>query len=244
MPSGYAASVQALVSQTADFAYVSSLPYLLAKRDGGATLLLAEQRADTKGAYRTEYDSVFVVRKDSPFKTWEQVLKSVKDVRLVFTSTTSTSGYVFASRRLVHDGVLKSGQNPREVFKSVSFAGSYTRALEELLADRGDIAAVSYYAVEGPKSAKYLPQGQLDKLRVIARNPGVPTHVIAVRKGLSEQLVAKVKQALLDMSAKKPELLKDVYGTSRLVEVDPQGHVAATIEAVEFLGLPLKGFVH
>ena len=62
VPSNYSASVQALVSKKADFAYTSSLPFLLAKRDAGAQLILAEERPDSTGKLRTDYDSVFVVR--------------------------------------------------------------------------------------------------------------------------------------------------------------------------------------
>src|SRR5690606_10991380 len=69
IPTDYSASIQALVSKKADFAYTSSLPFLLARRDGGASILLAEQRKDVAGKLRTEYDSVFVVRKDSQLKS-------------------------------------------------------------------------------------------------------------------------------------------------------------------------------
>src|SRR5690606_30044433 len=37
VPGDYSASVQALVGKKADFAYVSAIPFLLARRDGGAT---------------------------------------------------------------------------------------------------------------------------------------------------------------------------------------------------------------
>src|SRR5687767_7716808 len=69
VPGDYSASVQALVSKKADFAYVSAMPFLLARRDGDAHILLAEQRTDPTGKPRTEYDSVFVVAKDSPLES-------------------------------------------------------------------------------------------------------------------------------------------------------------------------------
>lgn len=239
VPLDYSASIQAMVSKTADFAYVSSLPFLLAKRDGGATLLLAEQRVDVKGVPRTEYDSVFVVKKDSPLKSLDDVVKGAKDLRFVFTSSTSTSGYLFAYRRLVQEGLLKPKQDPNSVFKSTSFGGGYTQALEQVLQGRADVAAVSYYTVEGPSATTYLPQAEIDKLRILARTPGVPTHVVAARSGLSEELKAKVKAALLKLGNENPKVLTDVYGTATFVETQEAKHFANTIEAVEFLGLPM-----
>jgi len=66
VPADYSATIQALVSLKADFAYVSAIPYLLAKRDGAAELLLAERRVDAAGTERTDYDSILVVHKGQP----------------------------------------------------------------------------------------------------------------------------------------------------------------------------------
>ena len=243
VPGNYSASVQALVSQKADFAYVSSLPFLLARRDGGAELLLAEERVDPKGAPRTEYDSIFVVPSDSPYKTIGDLVEDAANVRMVFTSPTSTSGYVFAYSRLVDEKLLGNKQDPKSVFKSVQFGGSYTQAVEQVLAHRGDVCVVSYYVVEGPQADKYLTLEQRSKIRVLARTPGVPTHLVAARKGVGAELKAKVRHALLKLGEEQPELLEDVYGTARFVEVDEDAHVRSTVKAVERIGLPIDGLV-
>lgn len=239
VPGNYSASVQALVSKQADFAYVSSLPFLLAKRDGNASIVLAEQRPDIFGKQRTEYDSVLVVRKDSDISDVEDLKKHHKELRFAFTSPTSTSGYVFAFWRLVKEGLLKPEQDPSEVFKSVSFAGSYSQALDEVISGRADICAVSNYTVEGKKALKYLSESKLKQIKILTRTPGVPTHVITVREGIDQTIVSDVKKALLKMSADRPELLEDIYGTSKFVEVSGPNHVAKTAEAVSFIGLPV-----
>ena len=243
VPGNYSASVQALVSGTADFAYVSSLPFLLARRDGGAEMLLAEERVDPKGVARTEYDSIFVVPVDSPYKTIGDLVEDAANVRMVFTSPTSTSGYVFAYSRLVDEKLLSAKQDPKSAFKSVQFGGSYTQAVEQVLAGRGDVCAVSYYVVEGPKAGTYLTAEQRSKIRVLARTPGVPTHLVAARAGLSAELKQKVTKALIKLGKEKPELLEDVYGTARFVEVDEEAHIGKTVEAVTRIGLPIDGLV-
>ncbi len=240
VPGAYSASVQALVSGTTDVAYVSSLPFLLARRDGGAELILAEQRDDAQGNTRTEYDSLIVVRDDSALSSIDDLKTNAGDTRFCFTSPTSTSGYVFARLRLVREGILGKGQDPAEVFQEVSFGGGYAQALREVVAGRADAAAVSFYTMEGPKADVYLTPVERGQLRILARTPGVPTHVVCVRQGLPNAWKTKVKDALLTVAAANPDLLSDVYGTARFIEVDEAAHVAPAVEAVEAVGLPLE----
>lgn len=243
VPGDYAATVQALVSKTADVAYLDSMGFLLARRDGGARILLAEQRMDAGGALRTDYDSVFVTTRGSSLDSLHDIISNASSIRMVFTSPTSTSGYVMAVHRLVQEGALAAGENPASIFKSVAYGGGYTQALEEVVAGRADVAAVSFYAVEGPSSEKYLSREKLDKLKVIARSPGVPTHVIALRAGLSDEQARKFKAAILRLTREAPELLSDVYGASRFVEVDEDLHVAKSAQALASIGRPVDSLL-
>jgi len=243
VPTKYSASVEALVSKKADLAYVSSIPFLLARRDAEAELLLAEVRPDLEGKPRTDYDSIFVVRKDSPLKSLDDVVKQAKDLRFAFTSRTSTSGYVMAYGRLVKEGLLKARQEPESAFKTVKYGGSYTAALLEVLEGRADVCAVSYYTVEGPKADRYLEAAKREQLRVLDRTPGVPTHLVCARGGLSAEMKKRVKAALLKLSDEHPELLADVYGAKKLTEVDEKTHVKNAVYAVEALPVPITGLV-
>ncbi len=243
VPLAYAATVQALVSRRADVAWLSSLPFLLARRDGGARLILAEVRRDTSGRARTDYDSVFVVKADSPLRNFADLKRTAKQQRMLFTSNTSTSGFVFPYDRLIREGMLKPKQAPEVAFRSVAYAGGYTQALEQLLAGRGDVCAVSDYTVEGPKRAVYLPEERQKELRILARTPGVPTHCVAVSAGLTAAESRAVQSALLELTRTNPALLSDVYGASGLRVVDESGHVAATVKAIERTGLPIQGLV-
>jgi phosphonate transport system substrate-binding protein len=241
IPTDYSASVQALVSGQADVAYVSALPFLLARRDGGARLLLAEQRVDAAGKPRTDYDSIFVVRSDSALQSFDDFKRDAKSQRFVFTSPTSTSGYVFPYRRMIAAGMLRPKQDPRAAFKSVAFGGSYTQALREVLEGRADVAAVSDYTMEGPRADVYLPTAERGRLRVLARTPGVPTHLVAVRKGLDAKTEAAVRAALLSVAKRESSLLADVYGASTFVTVDENRHIDAAVAAIRSTGIPIEG---
>lgn len=240
VPGDYSTSVQALVSGTTDVAYVSSLPFLLARRDGDAQLILAEQRDDTEGNTRTEYDSLMVVREDSPIQSIDDLKAQAGETRYCFTSPTSTSGYVFARLRLVREGILEKGQDPEDVFGEVSFGGGYAQALREVVNGNADVAAVSFYTMEGPKADVYLTPEERGQLRILARTPGVPTHVVCVRDGINADWQQKIREALLAVAEENPDLLSDVYGTARFIQIDEDAHVAPAIEAVEAVGLPLE----
>lgn len=242
VPSDYGASVQALVSGQADAAFVSALPYLLARRDGDARLILAEVRPDASGERRTSYDSVFVALADADVDSMEDVVAEADELRMAFTSTTSTSGYVMAYSRLVDEGVLAPRQDPQEAFADVIFAGGYTQALDAVLDDRADVAAVSAYTVEGPSADVYTTEAERERLAVVARTPSVPTHLVCVRGGLPEADAEALTEALLAISEERPELLEQVYGASELTRVDPAEHVAAAELAIERLGVELDSF--
>ena len=223
VPSSYGASVQAIVSNKAQLAYTSALPFLLAQKEAPVRLIVAEERDG-----RTDYDSIIVVAKDSPIKT----LDDLKGKRMVFTSPTSTSGYVFAYGRLIADGLLKPGQDPKEFFSNVTFGGGYDRALLAVANGQADACAVSDYTMEGAKADVYLKKEDRDKLRVLSETPGVPTHAIMIRSDLPKDFQEKMQNALVSLSTDHPELLADVYGASKLVKTD-DSHVKAAAKAIE-----------
>lgn len=228
VPASYSASIQALISNHAQVAYLSSIPFVLARNEAPVELMLAEVREG-----RTDYDSVFVVRKDSPYQT----LADLKGARMMFTSATSTSGYVMAYSRLVNEGLVEKRQNPGAFFRSVNFAGGYDRALIAVHRGQADVCAVSDYTVEGDKADVYTTAAMRGELRVLAETPGVPTHLVCNRKDLPADIKEKLKAAFLKLSAEQPELLSDVYGAAEFKEVPEDEHIATTLQALDNTGL-------
>ena len=136
IPANYGASVQALISNHAQVAYVDSLPFILARAEAPVEVLLVEKHDG-----RTDYDSLFVVLADSDMKS----LADAKGKRMIFTSPTSTSGYLMAYSRLVSDGYLKKGEAPAKFFSQVSYAGGYDRALIGVLNGILIIGLIGYW---------------------------------------------------------------------------------------------------
>lgn len=233
IPTSYAASVQALVSGQADVAYLSSLPYLLADAEKPLEILVVELREG-----KPLYDSLFVVPVESELKSLDRLAGS----RIAFTSPTSASGYVFPYGHLREKGLVKN--DPKDLFGEVLFAGGYDLALQAVLRGQADVATVSAYAFEGPSADKYLSAEERKKLRVLARVPGVPTHLIAARADLDPALKTKLRQTILKLSQEKPDLFSDVYGAAAFQAASDETHVDAARTAVEEAGLELKSLVN
>jgi phosphonate transport system substrate-binding protein len=155
----------------------------------------------------------------------------------MFTSTTSTSGYVMAYSRLVDEGLLEKAQDPEEFFSTIGYAGGYDRALLAVANGSADLAAVSYYTMEGPKADIYLQVEDRNKLRILTRTPGVPTHLIAGRADLNQEMKQKITEAFLKISAEQPDIIADVYGAATFVEATEQDHLESARQALENTGL-------
>lgn len=228
VPNAYSATVQALVSNRAHVAFLSSLPYMLASNETNMEILLVELRnGDTK------YDSVIVVRADSPY----QSLADLRGARMAFTSPTSASGYVFPYAHLVNEGLLNRAADPTDFFGQTNFAGGYDQALLAVLRGQADAAAVSFYTMEGPTADNYLSAADRAQLRILHRVPGVPTHLIAARTDISEDMRRRVTEALMQIANEEPELLGAVYGTAQFQAVDGDSHVDNTRLALQQTGL-------
>lgn len=233
VPTSYGATVQGLISNKVHVAYMDSLPFILASSETKLEVIAVEKRNG-----RTEYDSLIVVPKDSAVVK----LADLKGKRMAFTSQTSTSGYLFPFARLVNEKILQKPQDLNNYFAQIVYAGGYDKALLAVANGQADVAAFSDYVFEGPKADLYGNQETRDKVRVLARTSGVPTHLIAVSQNLSKELISKIQAALFDLVKDKPELLTSVYGASVLAK-PTTNHVEKTLSALRDTGLDVKSFV-
>jgi phosphonate transport system substrate-binding protein len=224
LPTNYAAVVEALRGGHADVAYFSGWPYLIAHDLAGAELLVAEERQG-----KPFYESRWYVRKDSSYES----LTDLKGKTIAFTSPTSTSGFLFPMSKVVEEGHLKTGQDAKEFFGDVVFAGGYQQALLALANGTVEAAAASDYAL-----GMYLSEAQQAEVRVLVSQGPVPTHGIAVRGSLPDEVKAKVREALLALNEEENKaLLKSVYGAEKLVPRTHEEHVQALDRARKLVGI-------
>ncbi len=222
VPTSYAAVVEALRNDNAHVAYFSGWPYLIAHNTADAEILVAEERGG-----KPFYYSQWYVAKDSDYES----LADLEGKPVAFTSQTSTSGFLFPMSKVIEEGHLKQGQDPKEYFGEVLFAGGYEAALKSLVAGKVEAAAASDYA-----PGRYLSEEEQAKIRVLTKQGPAPTHLIAIKKSVPDEVKEKVKAALLKLNEPEhQELLKSIYGAEKLVERTHEEHVAALKKATDLV---------
>ena len=210
---------------TVDLGYLSATDMVVAqKRNAGQVLLAGE--IDGKNSYQ----SYWLALKEKPYHKVEDL----KGKPVAFASRTSTSGYLIPMYDLKKKGLLVK-PNAEEFFGAgnLFFGTGYVSAVERVLSGQAEAAAVSYYVLD---KDKHLTPEQRAKLKKVAEQGPVPTHIIAIRSSIADADRAVLKNALLTMNEKENEELRDKLFTSKLVEVDAEKHLHAIREALEFLG--------
>lgn len=223
MPTNYAGVVEALRAGNADVAYFSGWPYLVAHNEAGAELVVVEER-DGQPFYYSQWYAL----KDGDINS----LADLKGKDIAFTSPTSTSGYLFPLAKVIEEDLVEKQGDPKDFFGEVLYAGGYEQALKALVNGKVAAAAASDYAFD-----RYLNDEERAKLKVLTKQGPVPTHGIAVRGELSDEMTEKIKNALLTLNEpENKELLESVYGAEKLVARTHDEHVGALSKALELVG--------
>lgn len=204
---------------TIDIGYLSGNDLINAKE---AELLLV---GEING--KTTYKSYWLALKDKPYSKVEDL----RDKPIAFASKTSTSGFVIPLWDLRRKDLVSEKADPEEFFGkgNVFYGTGYVSAVERVLSGEAEAAAVSYYVLD---ENKHLTDEQRAKLKKVAEQGDVPTHIIAIRKNLTGAERDKLKSALLAMNEGGNTELRDKLFTSKLVEANQEEHLKPLKEAL------------
>jgi phosphonate transport system substrate-binding protein len=145
-----------------------------------------------------EYNTVFIVRKDSK-------IKSVGDLvgkTIAFDEFFSSSGYMFPMAYLLQ-AKFKPIPYPSSEHKwqpgeiGYQFSDDDERTIEWVLKEEIDAGTVD----NGIFSK--LPKETRERLRIIAQTEKFPRHVVVVRPGMNPQELEKIKSVLINMDKTK-----------------------------------------
>jgi phosphonate transport system substrate-binding protein len=222
VPLSAAVIIEGLANGSIDLGWLSATDMVRARQAGAAELLLVGE-IDGK----REYSSLWLCLKEKPYT-------SIEDLRgkpVAFASLTSTSGHLIPRLDLKQRGLID--KDPTEFFGkgNVWYGTGYMSGVERLLAGEVDAAAVSDYVFE--KDNHMTPQ-QKSRLRILARQGPVPTHVLAVSSRLDTAARDSLRSALLAFSTNDPVLCNTVF-TSPLVPTDADSHLQPIVEALAIL---------
>lgn len=222
MPTDYLGVVEALRNKTADLAFVHPAGYVFANREAKAQIVAVDVWHG-----KTTYTSRIYVRKDSGFKT----LEDLRGKTIAFVDPGSTSGYVYPMMMLIKKGLIKD-RDPKTFFKEAMFAGTHEAALLALL--NGTVDAVASFDLAAHQYLK--DKERVEKLTYIAETEPIPEAGVIVREGLDPALVKKLFDALMAFNAPeyKP-VLKDFYGIDGFAPARDSDYNPVR-EAIDLLG--------
>jgi len=221
-PLSSAVIIEGLANGSLDLGYLSATDMVHARQAGAADLLLAGMIDG-----RPHYQSVWLCLADRPYEN----LADLRGRPVAFASRTSTSGYLVPLVSLKNQGLIQ--HDPAEFFGSVLFGSGYASAVERVFAGEAEAAAVSDYVFHGDK---HLDPGQKSRLKILATQGPVPTHVIAVSRRLGPEARENLRSALLEFGHRHPGLRDEVF-TSPLAEIDADRHLAPIEAALAFARL-------
>lgn len=215
IPLSAAVILEGLANGTIDLGYLSATDMVNARHRGIADLLLA---GEIDG--HPWYQSYWVTLKAKPYTKVEEL----RGKPIAFASKTSTSGFVIPLWDLHQKGLVSTNGRPEEFFGAgnVWFGSGYVSAIERVLSGDAEAAAVSYYVLD---KDQHLNAEQRAKLKRLAAQGPVPTHVIAVRASLGEPERQAVRVALEALNQPEQQALRDRVFTSKLIRVDADKHL-------------------
>jgi len=222
IPLASAVILEGLANGTIDLGYLSATDMINARNRGIADVLLAGEIDGNPW-----YQSYWVTLKDKPYTK----IEDLRGKRIAFSSKTSTSGFVVPLWDLHQKGLVSTNGKPEEFFGAgnVWFGSGYVSAIERVLSGDAEAAAVSYYVLD---KDQHLNAEQRAKLKRLAAQGPVPTHVIAVRASLGEPERQVLRQALEALHEPAQQALRDRVFTSKLVRVDAEKHLASLRDAL------------
>lgn len=196
----YAAVIEAQRAGNIQIAFYGPASYARAVMTGVETEPLVRARRNNNS---TGYNSVLLVRADSPYKTVEDL----KGKTLALVDPNSTSGN--NAPRFFLD---KQGVKVDSYFGKVFFAGSHDNAILALAQGTADVAANAWYADTDNHLLRLTSKGLLkdgsgktltpDDFRIVFKSDLMPGDPYAALSSLPDDLKQAIAKALLDMPKK------------------------------------------
>jgi len=206
VPPSYTAVVTAMGAGTVDVGFLSPLPYVLAHDLYGVNVILVTVRDNS-----TKYWSFVIARNDTGINK----LSDLKGKKFAYGDPLSTSGCLYAK-----DLIRKSGWEPGTFFSEAIYAGAHDKVVIAVYNKQVDAGAI-YGGVVSDAREKVAPtiRDVTARTKVIARSAEIPNDTVSVRKGLSAEIVKKVKDGLIAV-AKSDEgrmTVMEMYGIDGFV---------------------------
>ena len=178
--SDYNATIEALRAKHIDAALLGPFSYVLATTQADVEAFAITVTAKTMSP---GYHSIIITQKNSPINS----LKDIKGHTYAFVDPGSTSGYMVPSAFFVREGIV-----PEKDFKTVMYSGGHDASIVAVAEGKVEAASVADRILE-----RAYAKGLADrkKIKVIWESDLIPNNPMLYRKGLSEDLKKKIRDA-------------------------------------------------
>lgn len=193
------AFIEAIQKGEVDVAFINTFGYLLLEA-ANKRYPMEPKVALTVPNPEDNYKTVFVARIQSPIQRFSDVATFGKQTRLGLVSQGSTSGNLVPRLALTRQGIT----NAEEHFQSVTYTGTHANAIQALLKDEVDLAAMgnNEFAI-ADSSAK-------QQLKPVWISTEIPLGPVLFHKRLNKQLQQQLEQAFVTLHQQSPEVLKSI----------------------------------
>ena len=169
-----------------DVAFISTFGYLLLQAGKESHPMLPVAALVAPGA-KDNYKTAFIARKNAGIASFESLKQTGAGKRMAFVASGSTSGNLVPRLLLNVVGIGSAEAH----FAAVNYAGTQRKALEWLMADSADVAAM------GITEWERLDSVQKASLQVLAFSNEIPLGPVLLNKSLDKKLREKITRELL-----------------------------------------------
>lgn len=190
----YTAVIEAMRAEKLDIAVFGPFSYILASERVGAEPLVVP--ADKEGHPAT-YNSFIVANKKTGLTNLEDLMDASGQYTLSFSDPASTSGHLVPKGHMMSLGI-----RPQSHFTEIIFSGSHTATIFALASGKIDVADCSKTVFN-----QMIERGMLnaDEVEILWKSLDLPVDLVTIRKGFSEEIKEKIKDAYVKMAQEAPE---------------------------------------
>jgi phosphonate transport system substrate-binding protein len=193
------AFIEAIQNGEVDIAFINTFGYLLLEASE-KRYPMQPKIALTVPYPDDNYKTAFIARAESPIHQLKDAITFGKQVRLGLVAIGSTSGNLVPRLALTRIGIT----NAEQQFQSVTYTGTHAKAIQVLLSNEVDLAAMG--------NSEYSKLDSITKLqlRPIWISTEIPLGPVLFNKKLSKQLQQQIEQVLLTAHQQAPAVLESI----------------------------------
>ncbi len=217
----YNGVVEAMGADKIQMAYLGPLTYVQAHEKYGAKAIVTE---NVNGV--PYYYSYLITHVDSPYNTFDDVVKNADKISFAFGDINSTSGSLIPGIALKRAGVYESAQKGK--FKKITFTGGHDAtalAIQNKSLDAGAIDSAIYNTL--------VKSGKVDgsKIKTIWQSEELYQYPWAVAKGVTDEDAAKVQDAMV--AIKDKDITGAFSGATEFIKAKNEDYAAIRQAALE-----------